>query len=308
MNNNTMSKHFQQNQRVWVKSLDTILATLDQDGKLEGMPFMPEMTRFCGQSFRITCLPAMSCVEGAGFRSLTGFVFLENLRCNGQYHDNCQRDCLLFWKEAWLSDQPENASPQSPVGVTTTLSPPDLKTREGERYFCQSTELAGATSEYHPDESLSGKLRKMFIDLRHGDMTFWAFLAKLFQAAINRLKGVLGMDDIGPILGQRLKTESLSLDLQPGEWVEVKTRKEIEDTLDIHGKNRGLVFDFPMAASCGQQFQVERQLHNIILEETGQMITLNNTVLLRDDVCTAWGCPRANRPFWREIWLRRVKP
>ncbi|MEJ2362454.1 MAG: hypothetical protein P8Z75_13750 [Gammaproteobacteria bacterium] len=301
------SNRFHKGQIVSVRSLKDIIATLDAENKLEGMPFMPEMAQYCGHSFRIACLPVMTCVEGASFRSHSGTVFLENLRCDGSYHDGCQRDCLLFWKEAWLTDQPITQSPTS-GDDTADPSKDILKTKQGERYFCQSTELVGATSVYKPDTSLKGKAKKLLSDVWHGEMTIPAFLLKILNVPVNRLKGMLGLDKSGSVTGPHQKTETLSLNLQPGEWVEVKSRQEIEDTLDIHGKNRGLIFDSPMLDECGKQFQVECQIKKIILEETGQMISLNNTVLLQNNICTAWGCPRANRPYWREIWLKRIEP
>ena len=37
---------------VRVRSKEEILATLDNNGQLEGLPFMPEMFAFCGREFR----------------------------------------------------------------------------------------------------------------------------------------------------------------------------------------------------------------------------------------------------------------
>ncbi|MBI1424795.1 MAG: hypothetical protein GC149_15220 [Gammaproteobacteria bacterium] len=304
------SERFHHGQIVWVRAQQEILATLDDEGKLDGLPFMPEMSPYCGRSFRVSSIPTMTCVEGVGFRGLKDIIFLENLRCSGDAHDGCQRDCLLFWREAWLSDHPVSQSP-----APDTLAAPNntqLKTKHGARYFCQSTELSGVVTEFRPEDSRpKGKLaifKKIFRDLLHGEMTIAAFTKKIVSAFLNRLKALLGMDTGGQLTGQRQKTETLSLGLQPGEWIEIKSRKEIAETLDSHGKNRGLLFDIPMGDYCGQRFQVENQLRKIILEETGQMVTLTNTVLLKNNVCTAWGCPRANRFFWREIWLRRVEP
>ena len=36
-----------------VRGLDEIMETLDAQGRLDGMPFMPEMARYCGFRFRI---------------------------------------------------------------------------------------------------------------------------------------------------------------------------------------------------------------------------------------------------------------
>ena len=38
---------------VEVRSREEILRTLDDDGRLDGMPFMPEMFAYCGTRFRI---------------------------------------------------------------------------------------------------------------------------------------------------------------------------------------------------------------------------------------------------------------
>jgi hypothetical protein len=29
-------------------------------------------------------------------------VFLEGVYCDGKRHNDCDRSCLLFWREAWL--------------------------------------------------------------------------------------------------------------------------------------------------------------------------------------------------------------
>jgi len=306
------SERFRPGQVVWVRSLQEILETLDGSGKLDGLPFMPEMIRYCGHSFRVSCMPTMTCVEGIGFRKLKDIVFLENLRCDGGSHDGCQRDCLLFWREAWLSDQAINIPSSPTLDAEVSQQNAGLKIKQGDRYFCQSTELSGIVSENLPDKFLpKGKLetlKKMASDLLHGEMTILSFITKLYNAVLIRIQRLLGMDTSGQLVGQRKKTETLSLGLEPGEWVEIKSEKEIAETLDIHGKNRGLMFDTPMGAYCGQRFQVENQLRKIIVEETGQMVSLTNTVLLQNNVCSACGCPRANRFYWREIWLKRIEP
>ena len=38
---------------VEVRSKEEILSTLDQNGRLEGLPFMPQMFRYCGQRFQV---------------------------------------------------------------------------------------------------------------------------------------------------------------------------------------------------------------------------------------------------------------
>jgi hypothetical protein len=90
----------------WVEVLgkSEILRTLDENGRLEGLPFMPEMFQHCGRRFRVfkrahkTCDPP----NGLGGRRMASAVHLEDIRCDGQAHGGCQAGCLVFWKEAWL--------------------------------------------------------------------------------------------------------------------------------------------------------------------------------------------------------------
>ena len=78
--------------------------TLDANGRLDELPFMPEMLRYCGARMMVgkrahkTCDPAI----GIGGRKMANTVHLSNVRCNGADHDGCQAACLIFWKEAWL--------------------------------------------------------------------------------------------------------------------------------------------------------------------------------------------------------------
>ncbi|HEX7965376.1 MAG TPA: hypothetical protein VF651_06630 [Gammaproteobacteria bacterium] len=295
------ARGFRTGQTVWVRGLRDILQTLDGDGKLDGLPFMPEMLPYCGRPFRVSHLPNRTCVEGAGICEFTDVVFLEGLRCDGCAHDGCQRRCLLFWREAWLSDRPPARAPAEPADVV-------LKTRRGERYLCQSTELAGAaTGRQEGNPGLGKRLGDDLHDLRLGNINFMDFswhVSKRFSSRLRRLAGA-GTDEA--VLGSRKKTEALSLGLQPGDWVEVKSRKEIEATLDVSGKNKGLLFAPPMLPYCGKRYRVANRLEKMILEENGRMIQLKDTVVLEGVTCEAWGCQRSNLQFWREIWLKRVE-
>ena len=57
---------------VEVRSAAEILATLDEDGCVDGMPFMPEMLQFCGRRLRVRRLPTRHAklrtkrIKGAG--------------------------------------------------------------------------------------------------------------------------------------------------------------------------------------------------------------------------------------------------
>lgn len=89
---------------VEVKSKEEILATLDQRGDVNGLPFMPEMLRYCGQRLRVAKSAHKTCdtINKTGGRRMQGAVHLENVRCNGAAHGGCQAACLIFWKDEWL--------------------------------------------------------------------------------------------------------------------------------------------------------------------------------------------------------------
>src|SRR5436190_8445707 len=98
---------------VRVKSAAEILATLDERGELESLPFMPEMLRFCGKRFRVYRRADKACdtIDWGALRRMENAVHLAQLRCDGCAHGGCQQGCLLYWKEAWLEraarDEPD---------------------------------------------------------------------------------------------------------------------------------------------------------------------------------------------------------
>ena len=103
------------------------------------------------------------------------------------------------------------------------------------------------------------------------------------------------------------------LNLQPGELVEVKSVKDIIDTLDDKACHRGLLFMRGMRGFCGRQYRVKDRIDRIIVDGTGQMRQLRNTVQLEGSLCGCayqgvGGCSRREINYWREIWLRRSQP
>jgi hypothetical protein len=98
-----------------------------------------------------------------------------------------------------------------------------------------------------------------------------------------------------------------SLRLQPGELVTVRSEEEILSTLDRFGRNRGLYWMPMMREYCGQTFPVYKRVDRIVLENTGEIRKLRNTVLLDGVLCDGlYGCDRSCFHFWREVWLRRA--
>lgn len=109
--------------------------------------------------------------------------------------------------------------------------------------------------------------------------------------------------------GRNRRTPVESLQLQAGEWVDVKPVASIAQTLDPRGHNRGLYFTPDMRRLCGERCQVEKPLEKIIVDGTGEMRKMRNTVYLKGGMCgciyALGGCPRGEFSYWREIWLQR---
>ncbi|MCE9544635.1 MAG: hypothetical protein K8T25_03835 [Planctomycetia bacterium] len=316
---------------VEVRSQAEILSTLDAEGRLEGLPFMPEMLDFCGRRFRVYKRADKTCDITSpkwGLRKMTDTVHLALLRCNGAAHGGCQAGCLLFWKEAWLKRAAADDAAATPAGdrgshATTASVAGHLVTAEqliqtthcpspagsaGDYYYCQATELIRAT-KFLP----WWDVRQYWRDVKINGLPVLDLLRGLCYPAMNLLMKAASLKrrTYPNVRGNLKKTPSEELNLQPGELVEVKSHAEILATLDRMAKNRGMSFDAEMLPYCGKQFRVLRRVERTIDEKTGRLIRLPSAaIILNDVICTARYhrfCPRSTFPYWREIWLRRVE-
>jgi len=294
---------------VEVKSAAEIAATLDADGRLDGMPFMPEMLAFAGRRLKVSRRADKTCVEGFyGMRKLGGAVFLEEARCDGAAHGGCQRNCMMFWKDAWLKPASDSQAAIVPDLKTETKARrllSTLPTRKGDRYDCQSTALGDATK---PQSKLD--VGHLFMDLRRGELSPIGFVLMAGRTVINRVRHMFGLPDLEQLIGASDGRSKAVLNLKPGEWVRIRSSEEIKATLGPDGRNLGLTFEPEMTRYIGGTYQVDFPVRSIILEETGEMAKLNRTVALKGLACRgvcAKNCPRANTLYWREAWLERVE-
>ncbi len=98
-----------------------------------------------------------------------------------------------------------------------------------------------------------------------------------------------------------------SLNLQPGELVEVKSIGSIAATLNESGANRGLVFFPGMHLFCGRRYRVKGRIDRLITDGTGEMREVKNTVLLEGATwrCSYLGSGLGGRSrefaYWREM-------
>jgi hypothetical protein len=288
---------------VEVRSLPEILSTLDANGTLENLPFMPEMGAFCGRQFRVSRQAFKTCVDDQDMRQLESTVFLEEVRCDGRNHGGCARACLIFWKTAWLK---RAGLPAIANSAPRQLKPSDLESlalRNGQ-YFCQSSEILNASSP------LPWWNAKQYIwDVKYNRTPLLKFTQSMFIAFYNKIAPRFGFNSWGHIAGPGKAQPTTPLDLRAGELVRVKPLSDIKGTLDADGKHQNLLFAPAMASFCGQVLTVRERVESIVLEATPRQREIKGTVLLEgatcDGVCHRL-CPRQSLLFWRECWLERV--
>jgi len=341
-----LSRRLRAGERVRVRSKEEILRTLDANGRLDELPFMPEMLEFCGKTFRVgkrahkTCDPAV----GIGGRKMSGTVHLENIRCNGAAHDGCEAGCLIFWKEAWL--EPLDRAPgagdllprktadtdrmQCTEGVLwSSLKVPPPPGEADPTYVCQNTQVKFATQPLKWWD-----IRQYLEDYTSGNVTLaqlatgltyssWRTVAEagigigsFMRWSYDRFQRAIGGSPypLRPYgVPKGCPAPKATLDLQPGERVRVKPYEDIVKTLDCNYRNRGLYFDGEMVPFTEREYEVERRQSQIIDERTGKMVRFKtDAIVLKDVVCEARYaicrrfCPRAIYPYWREIWLERA--
>lgn len=310
---------------VEVKSVAEIRATLDAGGRLESLPFMPEMAQFCGRRFVVSKRADKVCdtVHYTGSRRLPGTVLLGDLRCDGSAHGSCQAECRLYWKEQWLRRVPveapqiaaatEGASPaaRDPLPTEGTTATAIVDGTATTVFRCQATELLASSQKLRTFDP-----RPYLRELKTGNVSPGRFLQVMARAAWMQPLEKVGLLPKVHVPGSRLPTAppEATLGLQPGEWVRVKTREQIAATLTAKGRNRGLWFDREMVPFCGKVFRVRKRVQRIVDEQTGRMIELkNDCVTLDGAVCSGerspsrWFCPRGIFSYWRECWLERVE-
>lgn len=312
---------------VEVRSEAEILATLDENGELESLPFMPEMLRYCGRRLTVYKVAHKTCdtLTGTGMRRMENAVHL-GVRCDGSAHDGCQAACLTYWKHAWLRKVDPSDPPATPPAPEPALLPLlTIASRRppaedgAERYRCQATELLRAAPTVLPLKQVS----QFAEDVRTGNAGVLWTLRGIFVACYNRMQGlsnrflperlrIRGGRQWGFLRGTADKTPTVTTGLEPGDTVRIRSREEVAKTLNADLLNRGMGFDGEMARFCGRTAKVARRVDHIIDERTGRMIRMKNPcIVLEGIVCEGAfnvSCPRAITPYWREVWLEKIDP
>ena len=323
---------------VTVRSKEEILRTLDRDGQLDGMPFMPEMFAFCGQRFQVHKRAHKTCdtVFPTRSRRVDRAVHLET-RCDGQAHGGCQAGCLLFWKEAWLkpADAP-GAVGQAAPGTAAPTSGPDAAAAPActeadvvaracvtgpdgaPTYMCQATRLPYATTDLKWWD-----VRQYVEDYSSGNVSLWRmFKGLVYSTYYNLSQAGIGLgrpmrwfyDNFhwawrGPqyprhngSIPRGKPTPKAALNLKPGEIVRIKPYKEILKTLDEANLNRGMLWDAEMVPYCEGEYRVLRPVTRLVDEKTGKMLEMKTPAVILDSVVCQGGYSTCRMFCPREIY------
>ena len=340
--------NLQAGELVEVRSEDEILATLDDNGRLNAMPFMPEMLKYCGKRFRVYKIAHKTCdnIQPWNMRQVKNAVHLTGVRCDGRAHGDCDAGCLIFWNAAWLKGAVAPFTQESQLGEcgsSLQKSPVDLKSGasiqtpgvllRGSRggtdpataeaiYSCQATNLREFTSDLpwwnlwqYIRDIRSGNLHRGLGDSKGEKLletllgivdVFRTILIEVFNKFQSVRKGV----QYPHIQALPAASPAGELKLQPGEFVQVRSRQEIFATLDQKNRNRGLLFDSEMLKYCGGTYRVARRVNQIVDEKNGKMLRMKSSCIILDGSACAADyhrlCPRAIYHYWREGWLRRA--
>jgi hypothetical protein len=334
---------------VEVRSLEEIRQSVDERGRVDAMPFMAEMLQHCGKRFRVQSIAHKTCdnIKPWNMRKVERAVHLSGVRCDGSAHANCDAGCLIFWHEDWLKKIDLDFKPASDLDagvVENNLEKPSVDSNQfgqieaffranAEKgkdpdtsetvYSCQATDLREFSSHLP-----SWNLWQYVKDLRCGNLSkrladsksekalelllgiidvFRLLLVEAFNKFQSLRRGVQypniqGSQQPSPILPE--------LNLEPGEFVQVKSRQEILATLDRRNRNRGLLFDSEMLKYCGMTLRVFKRVNQIVDEKNGKILKMKSScIILEGAACAAdfhKFCPRAIYHYWREGWLRRV--
>jgi hypothetical protein len=319
--NNPFKRKFRKGESVQIRSADEILSTLDSDGTVDGVIFMPEMLQFAGREFRVQSSAHKTCDGSGEILQMEKTVHLEGLKCDGSAHGGCQAGCLLFLREEWLrpasEPQPPAASAMTNEAALAVLMPNTHRTNDsGESvYRCQATDVRRAARtlpQYDP--------RQYVRDLTSGNVTLRVFVVGLIVYAFKKYQLITerflprrlrihGGKPYPFYQGTGTGARTPIVDVAPGQVVEIRQKAEIMPTLGPENRNRKLWFDPEMVPHCGKRAPVNRHVQRIIDETTGKMIKLSDCVALDNIVCQGIYhrfCPRSLDQYWRSAWLRPV--
>jgi hypothetical protein len=98
--------------------------------------------------------------------------------------------------------------------------------------------------------------------------------------------------------------------LQAGDWVRVRSLKDIQNTLNHWRQLKGCSFMPEMAEYCGMTQRVLKPMKKFVDERDLRVKSSNGIILLEGVMCRGTAdfgsCDRSCFFFWREEWLEKI--
>ena len=279
---------------VEVRSEEEILATLDDNGELDALPFMPEMLQYCGRQFTVYKVAHKLCDT----MSRSGHA--EDARRRAPRRRALRRagarrlpDRLPHLLEGGLAPEAgadrrrESARGHAGLGAAR-LTAADLYSRSrkpgvpnGEELFsCQATELLRAAPELLPFRELGQYVARRPL----GQCGHRRGPARLPRRAVQPLPAPqqpgpapAAVVPRGPAVGVHQGNVDEDADGAAPTCSRASScgssrRREIMATLSKDLRNRGLGFEEEMARHCGREARVLRRVDRCIEEGTGRLL------------------------------------
>lgn len=134
----------------------------------------------------------------------------------------------------------------------------------------------------------------------------WNYVVK---KRLKRMSAAL-FGDTGVPTSVGKQAPALAVSLAAGDWVRVRSREEIEATLDRWHELRGCAFLENMWQYCGTTQRVLTSMQRFLDERDYQVKKCRGIVLLENIHCEGtpvFGrCDRRCYLFWREEWLEKI--
>jgi len=114
------------------------------------------------------------------------------------------------------------------------------------------------------------------------------------------------------MVSNKMATHEISglKNLKPGDWVIVKSKEEIKETVNNWNQLKGCAFMEEMWPYCGTKQRVLKRVERFLDERDYLVKKCKGIVLLEGVMCQGtkdFGpCDRSCFYFWREEWLEKI--
>lgn len=156
-----------------------------------------------------------------------------------------------------------------------------------------------------PDESFGRRLK--LIVRRHLSPARERRIKNYTNDLLNRICKLTGRCTKPPASAKRAPAARL----EAGDWVRVRSREEIESTLNHWRQSRGCAFMPGLAEYCGTIQRVHNCMKNFVDERDLKVKKSPGIILLEGVICKGTAefgsCDRVCLHFWREEWFEKLE-